>query len=356
MSANGWLYAASRRLLFALLIGIPAVTAGFAWAQQSTIDSAPVGGRESWTMNGFEVLHVQGDVYMISGDGGNIAVQVGENVIVVDSGIESKSKDLLAVIEKLTSKHILFVINTSDDTDHYGGNETLSKAGWALPDAGLNPLRQDTQGALAMGASILAHNNIAARMSETHGKEPPIRSGLQPTDTYDNEDWKIYNGEAVFLNHATAHTDGDTFVLFRKSDVVCAGDIFTLESYPVLREEKGSSINGTIDALNRIIDIMVAMQGEEGGSYVIPGHGHIGDRNDVVNYRDMVTIIRDRIDHLIKKGMTLEQVQAAKPTLDYDPLFAGKSTSWTKENFVEAVYRDLSKSAKSQGKASGGGQ
>jgi glyoxylase-like metal-dependent hydrolase (beta-lactamase superfamily II) len=301
-----------------------------------------------------EVLHLQGNVYMIAGAGANITVEVGDLVtIVVDSGVPQKSDEVLAAIRSITDKHILFIINTSADPDHTGGNDALSKAGWALPDAGLNPLRQ-SDGSLPPGASIIAHVNVLNRMSAPAGKEPPAPSARWPSDTYETEDWKLYNGEGVFIYHPpNAHTDGDTYVLFRKSDVVSVGDIFTLASYPVIRADQGGSIDGLIHALNDIIALLEPKENEEGGTYVIPGHGHICDRHDVVNYRDMVTIIRGRIQNLVNKGMTLEQVKAAKTTIDYDGLYGATTGPWTTDMFVEAIYNDLS-SGKSQQKAGGG--
>src|ERR1700690_2932090 len=181
-------------------------------------------------------------------------------------------------------------------------------------------------------------------MSAPTGKVAAFPQGLWPTDTYETENWKLYNGEGVFIYHPlNAHTDGDSYVLFRRSDVVSTGDILTLESYPVVKAERGGSINGLVDALNQIIELLEPKENEEGATYVIPGHGRICDRNDVVNYRDMVTIIRGRIQALINKGMTLEQVKAAKPTVDYDGLYGATAGPWTTDMFVEAVYRDLGK-------------
>jgi cyclase len=301
-----------------------------------------------------EVLHVQGNVYMIAGAGANITVQVGDLVtIVVDSGVPEKRDEVLAAIRSITDKHILFIINTSADPDHTGGNDALSQAGWALPDAGLNPLRQ-ANGTMPPGASIIAHINVLNRMSAPTGKESAVPSSRWPTDTYETDSWRLYNGEGVFIYHPpNAHTDGDSYVLFRKSDVVSTGDIFSLASYPVIKADQGGSINGLIDALNDIIALLEPKENEEGGTYVIPGHGHICDRHDVVNYRDMVTIIRGRIQSLVNKGMTLDQVKAAKTTVDYDGLYGATSSSWTTDMFVEAIYNDLSKN-KTQPKAVGG--
>ena len=299
-----------------------------------------------------EMLHVQGNVYMIAGAGANITVQVGPQfVIVVDSGVAQASDEVLAAIRSVTDKHILFVIDTSADADHTGGNESLSKAGWALPNSSLNPIESGSKGGLNLppGASIIAHINVLNRMSEPAGKEPALPQGLWPSDTYETRYWRLYNGEGVFLYHPpNAHSDGDSYVFFRKSDVVSTGDIFSMTNYPVIKADQGGSINGLIDALNQIIEILEPEDNEEGGTYVIPGHGRICDRNDMVNYRDMATIIRGRIQALIKKGMTLDQVKAAKPTLDYDGLYGATTGPWTTDMFIEAVYQQLSKGKSSQ--------
>jgi glyoxylase-like metal-dependent hydrolase (beta-lactamase superfamily II) len=308
-----------------------------------------------------ELLHVQGNVYMIAGAGANITVQVGNQfVIVVDSGVPQKSEEVLAAIRSVTDKHILFVIDTSADDDHTGGNENLSKAGWALPNESINPL--SNFGALSgltlpSGASIIAHINVLNRVSAPTGKESPVPSARWPTDTYETDDWRLFNGEEVYIYHPpNAHTDGDSYVLFRRSGVVSTGDIFTLASYPVISADRGGSINGLIDALNQIIELLVPEANEEGGTYVIPGHGRICDRNDVVNYRDMVTIIRAQIQALIDKGMTLEQVKAARPTLEFDGLYGARSGAWTTDMFVEAIYQELSKGKTQQQQKVRGGR
>jgi len=305
-----------------------------------------------------EMLHVQGNVYMIAGAGSNITVQVGSQfVIVVDPGLPQMSEEALAMIRKLTDKHILFVIDTSADPDHTGGNANFSKAGWALPNSSLNPLEVGSKGGLTLpsGASIIAHINVLNRMSDASGKAAPIPSNLWPSDTYETRYWRLYNSEGVFMYHPpNAHTDGDTYVLFRKSDVVSTGDIFTLASYPMIHAEEGGSITGTINALNQIIEILEPEDNEEGGTYVIPGHGRICDRNDIVNYRDMATIVRGRVQAMIKKGMTLEQVKAAKPTLDYDGLYGSTSGPWTTDMFVTAVYQELTKGKGQDQKANAG--
>ena len=170
--------------------------------------------------------------------------------------------------------------------------------------------------------------------------------GAWPTEGYPGDYKEVtFNGEAIQLFHQpAAHTDGDSLIFFRRSDVIVTGDIFVTTSYPVIDVKRGGSINGVIAGLNHIIDITIPKDWQEGGTMVIPGHGRIGDEADVVEYRDMVTIIRDRIQNMIRKGLTLEQVKAARPTLEYDPRYGFESGPWTTAMFVEAVYRGLSQS------------
>jgi cyclase len=294
-----------------------------------------------------ELLHVQGDVYMIAGAGANITFQVGDEfVIVVDAGLPEKSQEVLAAIRSVTDKHILYVIDTSADEDHVGGNGNISQAGWALPNTSRNPVVSDAEKFhVQTGASIIAHINVLNRMSAPTGKVPLFPEGLWPTDIYDNRYWRLYNGEGVYIYHPShAHTDGDSYVFFRRSDVISTGDIFTLASYPVIKAGQGGSVNGLIDALNQIIELLEPKANEEGGTYVIPGHGPICDRHDIVEYRDMVTIIRGRIQYYIKQGMSLDAVKAAGPTLDYDGLYGSATGSWTTGMFIEAVYREISSS------------
>jgi cyclase len=284
------------------------------------------------------ILHVQGRVYMLVGGGSNITVQLGDEAIVlVDTGVAQMSEQVLAAIRTLSQKPIEFIVNTSVDEDHTGGNQSLAQAGhYNTGLAGEQP-----------GASIVAHLRVLDRMTAPPtGKETPVSQESWPTDTYDNDRWDLFNDEAIVIEHPhAAHTDGDSIVFFRRSDVIGVGDILTPEHYPVIDAARGGSVNGEIDALNQIIDIVVPRENEEAGTYVIPGHGRLCDRDVVTNYRDMVTIVRDRIGDLVKKGKTLEQVKAAKPTLDYDGIYGADTGAWTTDMFIEAVYRDLSNAA-----------
>jgi glyoxylase-like metal-dependent hydrolase (beta-lactamase superfamily II) len=350
---------ALRMVLGFFLVALAGMGSGASAQQQQRQLSIP---ESQLFANGkIEMLHVQGNVYMIAGAGANITVQVGSQyVFVVDAGLPEMSKDVIQAIRsvKTDKQGILFIIDTCVDQDHTGGNVNLSKEGWALPNSSLNPLQRRTMEDPGLtpqkGASILAHINVLNAMSQPGGNDPKIASEFWPTDVYETDYWRFYNDEGVFLYHApNAHTDGDTYVFFRASDVISTGDIVNLLSYPVIG--KGGSINGEIDALNHMIEIMEAKENEEGGTYIIPGHGHIGDRHDVVNYRDMVTVIRDRIRSLVNKGMTLEQVKAAKPTFEYDGIYGSTTGPWTTDMFIDAIYRDMSmlKKQKEQ-KVSGG--
>jgi glyoxylase-like metal-dependent hydrolase (beta-lactamase superfamily II) len=288
------------------------------------------------------VLPVQGNVYMLVGDGGNITVQAGkEGVLVVDTGLTQMSDQLLAALHKLSDRPIRYVINTHAHADHTGGNEKVAKAGVTI--AGGNVVG-DIGSSAGEGAAVIASQQVLDRMISPAANEPKIPFGALPTDTYITLSKPMFfNGEGIeILHQPAAHTDGDSFVFFRRSDVISAGDIFTPGGYPIIDLQRGGSFQGIIDALNRLIALTIPAEKQEGGTYVIPGHGRLCDQADVVEYRDMATVIRDRVQDMIKKGMTLEQVKAAKPTRDYDPEYGSTTGFWTTDMFVEAVYRSLS--------------
>jgi glyoxylase-like metal-dependent hydrolase (beta-lactamase superfamily II) len=320
------------------------VCAGGASAEQPRPAQPPVAQEEqSKPDSHVHVFHAQGNVYMLVEPTNNITVQIGEKyIIVVDTGVPELSDEVIAAIRSLSSLPIMFIVNTTSDADHTGGDPQISQAGWALPNAGSTGVDSSvskaivTKVSLGQGAPIVGHKNTVDRNSS-----PSLVSAAV---TYGSEGFQLFNDEPVlFYYMPAAHTDGDTVVFFRGSEVVSVGDLFSTTGYPVIESDKGGSIDGFVDALNQIITLLVPRENEEGGTYVVPGHGHLCDRNDVVNYRDMVTIIRGRIQDMIKKDMTLEQVKAAKPTFDYDPIYGAKSGPWTTDMFIEAVYRDLTK-------------
>jgi len=291
------------------------------------------------------VLPVQGNVYLLVGATGNIAVQVGnDGALMVDTGTAQMADQVIATVKQLakpvTSKPLRFIINTHFHPDHTGGNEKARASGATITGGNVAGNIQDA----TEGAAIYAHENVMKRMSAPTGAQAPTSSGSWPTDTYFGSEQELFfNGEAIQMFHPkSAHTDGDSIVFFRRSDVVLTGDIFSTTSYPIVDIQNGGSINGIIDALNFILDLTIPADKQEGGTMVIPGHGRLCDEADVVEYRDMATIIRDRIQDMIKKGMTLEQVKAAKPTRDYDPLYGSTTGFWTTDMFVDAVYKSLS--------------
>ena len=285
-------------------------------------------------------MHVQGNVHMIVGAGGNIVVQAGdEGVLVIDTGLAARGDDVLAAIRRISDKPIRIVINTHVHADHSGGNEAIARIGESL--GGNAP---GNSGLTLATARVLAHEKVMARMSAPTGQAPPRPFAAWPTETFFGDDKEIFfNDEAIQLIYQPGHTDGDVLVFFRRSDVVASGDLFLTSTYPVIDARNGGSVQGVIDGLNRLLDIAIPKDKEEGGTYVVPGHGRLSDEADVVEYRDMLTIVRDRIQDLIGMGKSLADIKAARPTLDYDGRYGATSGPWTTEQFIEAVYRDLSK-------------
>jgi glyoxylase-like metal-dependent hydrolase (beta-lactamase superfamily II) len=288
------------------------------------------------TTSDVEILPVQGNVYLIATRSGNITVQTGPmGVLVVDTGTKALSEKVLATIRKLSDKPLRYIVNTDFHPDHTGGNETIARAGGAEDERNIRNTPGDLEGQIV---KILAHDNVLQRMNAPPPGQPEIPFISQPGDTYfgANKDL-FFNGESIQLLHQpAAHTDGDTMVHFRRSDVISAGDIYVTDSYPVIDLTNGGSLQGVIDGLNRLLDLAIPEHHEEGGTMIIPGRGRISDEFDVLEYRDMVTIIRDRIQDMIRKGMTLAQVKAARPTRDYDPQYGANA-----DTFVEAAYRSL---------------
>ena len=306
------------------LVGAVAMAGFGLHAQTVPVAKAPVG-------SALDVLRVQGNVYMIAGAGSNITVQVGpDGVVVVDAGSGQQTPAVLAAIKALCDQPIRFVIDTGGDADHVGGNEALAKVG-----------RSFGRG----GPPIVAHEHILMRMSAPTGQSSPYPDAAMPSETFLDKKHMYLNGEGIQIDHQpAAHSDGDITVYFRRSDVVAVGELLDMTRFPVIDVAHGGSIEGEIAALNRLVDLAIPptpLIWQEGGTKIIPAHGHIAEQAEVVEYRDMVTIVRDVIQDLIKKGLTLEQIKTAAPAKAYARRYGSTSGPWTTDMFVEAVYTSL---------------
>lgn len=316
----------------ALAAGVWLVLA--ALGERATLDASQAARQPA--QSALETLHVQGAVHVIGGGGANVIVQVGSvGTVVVDPGSQESAASVVEAIGRLSRTPIRFIINTHAHPDHVGANDAVSASG-----AGIGSRAVTTVGSGQVGRpDIIAHALVLDAMS---AQETLFPVGSWPTSTYTLDEKSLFvNGEAIQIVHqGAAHTDGDSLVFFRRSDVIAAGDIYSTETYPIIDTAHGGSIVGVLAGLNRLLALAVSGEKVEGGTMVVPGHGRISDEADVVEYRDMVTIVRDRVRSLMDKRMTLAQVQAARPTLEYDGLY-GAAPGWSAEQFVEAVYRTL---------------
>ena len=302
-------------------------------AQSAAPRPSPV--RPTYASRGeIQILPVQGTVYMLAGAGSNVTVQVGPDaVMVVDTNEAAMSDKILAAIRTLSSAPIRYIVNTSGDPDHVGGNAALAKSAEGTVNA-----------ILGQGARVYATEKTFTRLANPRDGSAPMPTAILPTDAFSAPKKTLFvTGEPVEMIHQpAAHTDGDLIVFFRKSDVVAAGDVFVLNGYPVIDTARGGTLQGAIDALNRIIDITIPEFNTMGGTRVIPGHGRIANEIDVVEYRDMLTIIRDRVMTVAEEGGTLEQVKAAGVTLEYDGVYGLTSGPWTTDRFLEVAYKEMS--------------
>jgi len=299
--------------------------------------------------SGLDVVQLRPNFYVIAGAGGNIVLQLGpEGVILVDSGSTETSDRVLATIRRLTPLPIRYIINTSMDADHVGGNDRLARSGLSIlpgavaAGAGLNDDLVSNSGR----ASVLAHENVLTRMSAPTGQQSPVPSGLWPTKTFAFRLYSMYlNGEGIQVIHQpAAHTDGDTIVFFRRGDVIATGDIIDTTRWPVIDIKRGGTVQGELDALNRLMDLSILnlpLQWHPDRTFLVPGHGHVYDKLDLLEYRDAVTVVRDRVQDLIDEGKTLAQVKAADPTLGYRSQYGADKGEWTTDMFVETIYNEL---------------
>ena len=299
---------------------------------------------ETVRVEGVEIVHVQKNVYMLVGAGANVTVQYGdEGVVIVDSGAPGQTGRLMAAIRSLTRKPIRYLVNTGPDPDHVAGNgEIVKAAGARLPVTG-----RLGQGPENVGTSVIAHENAYNRMQKGTRLLAPLSGEALPESIFFTPRKDIFaNGEPIeLLFQPSAHTDGDLFVFFRGSDVVSAGEAFRTDMYPIVDVSRGGSIDGELAALNTLLEITVPERNQMGGTRVVPAYGRVSNEADVLEYRDMLTIIRDRVHAMVMKGMTLQQVKSARPTLEYDGIYGTRKES-TGEMFLDAVYRDLSQQLK----------
>jgi glyoxylase-like metal-dependent hydrolase (beta-lactamase superfamily II) len=320
------------------LLSITALLVLGAWTERASAQRMPP--------SSVEVVQLRENFYVIGGAGGNVVVQIGpEGVILVDSGTAAMADEVLAAIRDITPLPIRYIINTSGDADHVGGNEVLSKAGLSI-----------LPGAVAAGAglgddvlanfgyaSVLAHENVLTRMSSA---EPAISPRLWPTKTFYYRMYSMYlNGEGIQVIHQpAAHTDGDVIVFFRRGDVIATGDLIDTTRFPFIDVERGGSLQGVLDGLNRLMDMSihnVPLLWYPDRTLLVPGHGHVYDKLDLLEYRDAITTIRDRVQDLIDQGMTLAQVQSVNPTLGYRSQYGTDTGPWTTEKFVAVIYDEL---------------
>jgi glyoxylase-like metal-dependent hydrolase (beta-lactamase superfamily II) len=322
------------------LLAVAACTA-LGFALDVTGESVHAAAAQTTAVGGIEVVEIRTNVFLIAGAGGNIGVQVGDDgVVVVDAGSAVSIGAAIAAIKRITPKPIRYIIDTGPDADHVGGNQALSQAGESL--FGTARLGGQRQEFMAPVASILATEGVLQRMTAASGSTPAYPAGAWPTETFHYPRKYMYlNGEAIeVLHQPAAHTDSDAFVFFRRSDVIAAGDVIDTRQFPVIDVDRGGSIQGEIAALNRLADLAVPsvpIVSREAGTIVIPGHGRLCDQFDVVEYRDMVTIVRDRVRGLVDAGRSLDDVKAARPAHGYAGRYGNADV------FVEAVYRSLVK-------------
>ncbi len=296
---------------------------------------------------GLDIVKLRPNFYMIAGAGSNIGVQIGsDGVVLVDAGAADKSPQVLAALKKLTDLPIRYIIDTGAEPDHVGGNGNLAKAGQtifvnAIGNAGFSNAM--TNGG---AASVLAHDSVLRRMSAPTGKPALFPTEAIPTEAFfqDRKTLRMNHEGIEVLYQPAAHSDADSFVFFHASDVVAAGDVLDLTRFPIIDLAKGGSIQGEIEALNRLIALAipsVPFVYQDSGTYIIPGHGRACEQQDVVDYRDMVVIVRDVIADWMKQGMSLEQIKAARPAKPFETQYGSKTGPWTTDMFVEAVYKSL---------------
>jgi len=282
------------------------------------------------------VVQLRPNVYVIAGAGSNIVMQTGpEGVILVDSGTTANADKVLATIRRVTDLPIRYIISTSMDPDHVGGNDKLARAGLSIlpgavvAGAGLSDDLVSNSGR----ASVLAHENVLARMTAA---TPAIPFGLFPTKTFAFHQYSMYlNGEGIQVIHMpAAHTDGDTMVRFRNADAIMTGDFYRSVGYPNIDRANGGSLNGMLEGLQAVVNAAGP------NTKIIPGHGATVTKADVAAHRDMIMAVRDKVQPLVAQGKTQDEVVAAKVTSAFDAKVTG-ATAMTADRFVTQLYQEI---------------
>jgi len=266
-----------------------------------------------------EAIKVSGNVYMLTGAGGNIGISAGKDgVLMIDASYAPLSEKIKAAIRTFNSKPIRFVVTTHWHQDHAGGNENLARE----------------------GAILVAHENVRKRLGSEQFLEvfdrkiPALPESALPIITFSRDISFHLNEDDILIFHvAPAHTDGDAIVHFKRSGVIHTGDLYFNGLYPFIDLSAGGSVDGVIAAIKQIIDLC------DSNTKVIPGHGPLSDKAGLEAYLKMLIVIRDKIANGIKAGKSLDEVIASKPTRDFDPVW-GKGFLKT-EQFVKIVYGSL---------------
>ena len=256
-------------------------------------------------LSGVDIVanHVAGSFYYLQGAGGNIGLSIGEDgVVMIDDQFAPLTDKILEAIRELNHGEIRFVINTHVHPDHTGGNENLGN----------------------MGILILARDEVRVRLSASQPKE------ALPVLTYSDAITIHLNGEEVYaFPVAPAHTDGDTFIHFKNSDVIHAGDVFRTTAFPVIDTNNGGTLDGTLEALGTLV-------GKAGpDTKIVPGHGEVSSRTDVMGFRDMILDVKSKVVSMVERGLSYEEVAAANPTSAYNGRYGDP------ERFLRAVYSEL---------------
>jgi cyclase len=292
-----------------------------------------------------ETLHVRGNVYMLVGAGANVTVHAGsEGVLLVDTGTARMSQQVLAAVREISRQPIRYIVNTNEREIYSGGNDVIAAAGATIPFRIATDVRV-SDGLLGKSrASVIAYVTVFHRMSAPTGQVAPRAEDAWPDDTYSTPLKKLYfNDEPVMITHVPGNTDGNSIVHFRTADVISLGDLVDLTSFPYIDLKAGGSIQSVIDGLNQVLDITIPGRKSEAGTLVIPGRGRLADQPEVTYYREMLAIVRDRVQDMIKRGMTLEQIKAGHPALEFEGRYGRTSGDWTTDTFIEAVFHSLKK-------------